>query len=227
MKPVSLHVRGLSAGFGGLKVLDEVAFSAEPGSLVALVGPSGCGKSTLLRILAGRHRPSAGSIEGHASTLTLHQETGLFPWLSVEENLAIGRREGPELDAFLEDCLRSSGLEAFRQHYPRQLSGGMRRKVEAVRAFRSEAPLLLMDEPFSALDALSRRMLHADLRRLLKEIPKTVLLVTHDLDEALDLADRVIVLSPRPARVLEVLETPGRATAAQLDRLHSLLGVEL
>ena len=194
----------VSQHFGEVEVLSELSLSVHPGEFVALVGPSGCGKTTLLNLCSGWLEPSSGTVHRPAGVRMVFQQDGLFPWLTVAENVHLGLRHVADkavrtrqADALLELI----GLSDFRSHYPHQLSGGMRQRVELARALGGGTDLLLMDEPFSSVDYLTRLKLRAELARLLREQPRTVVLVTHDIEEAAQLADRVLVLSERPARI--------------------------
>lgn len=183
-------------------VLRDLSLCILPGEFVAIVGPSGCGKTTLLNLLAGDMKPNSGTVEIRGVTRRVFQQDGLFPWRTVAGNIAIGlgRDIAPEEYAHqMEKMLALIGLEKFADHYPHQLSGGMRQRVELARALSGESDILLMDEPFSALDYLTRLRLRRELARLLEEKPRTVVLVTHDIEEAAQLADRVVVLTERPS----------------------------
>jgi NitT/TauT family transport system ATP-binding protein len=194
----------VSQSFGAVAVLSEVSLAVQPGEFVALVGPSGCGKTTLLNLCSGWLEPTSGRVHRPAGVRMVFQQDGLFPWLTVGENVRLGLRHLPD-EALrtrqAEALLELIGLTAFRGHYPHQLSGGMRQRVELARALGGGTDLLLMDEPFSSVDYLTRLKLRSELARLLREQPRTVVLVTHDIEEAAQLADRVLVLSERPARI--------------------------
>jgi NitT/TauT family transport system ATP-binding protein len=214
-----LEVRNLSKGFesaagsGYLPVLKDLSFQVAAGEFVAVVGPSGCGKTTLLRVLAGLLPPSAGrvTIAGREPELARRQkEVGfvfqtpaLLPWRTVVGNirlaLEVNRIPRPALDP--EELLRLTGLAEFAHYYPHQLSGGMAQRVALARALVFDPRLLLMDEPFSALDELTRSALRYELLRVWEQTRKTVVFVTHSIPEAVILADRVLVLSHRPARL--------------------------
>ena len=199
-----LSLSGVSHRFGGVEVLADVSFAVARGEFVALVGPSGCGKSTLLNLCSGWLQPTAGRVDRPNRLRMVFQQDGLFPWMTVGENIDLGLRhvvdaaERRRRGKTLLDLVR---LGAFASHYPHQLSGGMRQRVELARALGGDTDLLLMDEPFSSLDYLSRLRMRLELARLLQVQPRTVLLVTHDIEEAAQLADRVLVLSDRPGRV--------------------------
>ena len=226
-----LRVQGVSHAFGGVEVLKGLDFEVHRGEFVALVGPSGCGKTTLLNLCSGWLRASAGAVQTTGRVRMVFQQDGLFPWLTVDENIRLGLRhvhEDPERKRRAESLLALIGLQPFASHYPHQLSGGMRQRVELARALGGETDLLLMDEPFSSLDYLTRLKMRGELARLLHEQPRTVVLVTHDIEEAAQLADRVLVLTDRPGRVRDEvrleLPRPRDATHAQVVRaVHHIL----
>src|SRR2546426_12750827 len=206
--------------FGALEVLEDVSFTVGSGEVVAIVGPSGCGKSTLLSILGGLLQPSAGAAElrgapppGSLNPLTfVFQDFALLPWLTVEENVGFPLvhtgLSASERRAVVDDALRRTGLSDFRGAWPKQLSGGMRQRVGIARALAVRPAILLMDEPLSALDSQTRELLIEDLMRLLDGTELAVVYVTHNLDEALRLAGRIIVLSPRPGKIEDTLPIP-------------------
>ena len=209
----ALQLSHVSRAFGPLAVLDDISLSVARGEFVAVVGPSGSGKTTLLNLLSGWDKPTAGTIARPARLRMVYQQDGLLPWLTVERNIALGLRDVPDRAARereLNAMLGLIGLTEFRRAYPHQLSGGMRQRVELARALAGDSDVLLMDEPFSALDYLTRLKMRRELARLLHERPRTVVLVTHDIEEACQLADRVLVLSSRPARIEQeiVLDVP-------------------
>ncbi|MCP1836872.1 MULTISPECIES: ABC transporter ATP-binding protein [Bradyrhizobium] len=210
----------ISHRFGALDVLDDVSFTVRAGEIVAIVGPSGCGKSTLLSILGGLLRPSKGAAElrGAAPADSLNpltfvfQDFALLPWSTVEDNVAFpllhtGLSAG-ERSAVIDDALRRTGLSDFRSAYPKQLSGGMRQRVGIARALAVRPAILLMDEPLSALDSQTRELLMEDFVRLLADGAMGAVYVTHNLEEAVRLADRVVVLSRRPGRIREIVTIP-------------------
>lgn len=199
-----ISLQGVCRSFGAVEVLRDITFEIERGEFVAVVGPSGCGKTTLLGLLSGFDRPTSGHIHRSGQARTVHQQDGLFPWMTVEQNIYLGLRHLPDLRKrreHLEALISLINLQGFEHHYPHQLSGGMRQRVELARALASEADTLLMDEPFTALDYLTRLRMRQELARMLIEQPRTVVLVTHDIEEAAQLADRVFVLSERPAQI--------------------------
>ena len=204
MSGYPLQLTRVSRWFGAVEVLREISVQIEDGEFVALVGPSGCGKTTLLNILSGDDSASSGSVDRQSRVRMVYQQDGLFPWQTVTENIALGLRhitDAAELQRQITQLVRLIQLESFEDHYPHQLSGGMRQRVELARALAGESDILLLDEPFSSLDYLTRLRLRHELARLLHERPRTVVLVTHDIEEAAQLADRVIVLTERPAHI--------------------------
>jgi NitT/TauT family transport system ATP-binding protein len=212
-----LDVRDLSAVFlngnGGLLVLDGMEFSVPPQQFLCVLGPSGSGKSTLLRILAGLLRPTMGEVVFKGERIdgprrgvgVVFQDPNLMPWRTVIGNIAlpleVDHRSGQEALAQAGELVVLVGLEGFEDWLPRDLSGGMAQRVAIARALASDPDLLLLDEPFGALDALSRERMGDELLRIWGKQPKTVIMVTHSIAEAIYLADRVIVLSPRPGRI--------------------------
>jgi NitT/TauT family transport system ATP-binding protein len=209
--------REYASGQGSVVALDNVDLSVAPGEFLCIVGPSGCGKSTLLRILAGLDRQTSGAIrvdaEGWAvENAMVFQESGLFPWMSVEANVRFGldTRGVPAAEAGrrVEAGLKLVGLTRFRRHYPHQLSGGMRQRSAIARAFVTDPAMLLMDEPFAALDAQNRAILQAELVRIWEQTGKTVIYVTHSIEEALLMGDRTVVMTAQPGRIKQIIDVP-------------------
>jgi ABC-type nitrate/sulfonate/bicarbonate transport system ATPase subunit len=199
-----LKLTCVSRSFGSVDVLDGLSLDIHQGEFVAIVGPSGCGKTTLLNLLSGFDKPSSGTVDRSGTVRMIYQQSGLFPWKTAEENVRLGLRHltnEAEVARQIQQLFSLIGLQGFGGHYPHQLSGGMQQRVELARALAGDSDLLLMDEPFSALDYITRLKMRGELARLLDERPRTVVLVTHDIEEAAQLADRVFVLSGRPAQV--------------------------
>jgi NitT/TauT family transport system ATP-binding protein len=231
-----IQLENVTLRYGATEVLSEVSLQVGRGEFVAIVGPSGAGKTTLLNLFAGAIAPTSGTIRRGGKTRMVYQADGLLPWLTVRKNIALGVRELPaeQREPRVTALLGLVGLTEFASHFPRQLSGGMRQRAELARALAGETDVLLLDEPFSALDYLTRLKLRAELARLLAERPCTTILVTHDIEEAAQLADRVLVLSERPATIQQelVLTTPRPRDVTQpevVGAIHTILqalGVE-
>jgi NitT/TauT family transport system ATP-binding protein len=229
----------ISHRFGDLDVLDKVSFTVASGEVVAIVGPSGCGKSTLLSILGGLLQPSAGraKLRGAPPADSLNpltfvfQDFALLPWNMVEANVEFPLLhtglDAAARKAIVDDALRRTGLSDFRSAYPKQLSGGMRQRVGIARALAVRPAILLMDEPLSALDSQTRELLMEDFIRLLADGTMGAVYITHNLEEAVRLADRVVVLSRRPGRVREIVTIPmPRAGRGGIDARGQLLTVQ-
>lgn len=214
--------------YSGLRVIAGFSHDVEDGELVALVGPSGCGKSTLLHLAAGLEAPSSGSIlaDGepiigpHPQRTLMFQENALYPWLTLQQNVALALEfqqvDRPAARAQARAWLAKVHLQGFEDYYPHQVSGGMRQRTALARAFIAQPQVLLLDEPFGALDALTRMTLQDALSALIRAERPTVLLVTHDVDEALFLADRILVFGARPA------EVQGEFRLARHQKTHDL-----
>lgn len=211
----SLSVRNVSKQYSDLQVLDGIALQAAPGEFVSIVGTSGCGKTTLLRIISGLEPATEGSVHVGADKVTgpnlsvgvAFQADRLMPWRTVAQNVALGtemrRCRGRVSKSDVSGLLRLVGLEDFAERYPYQLSGGMRQRANLARALAINPSVLLLDEPFAALDAQTREVMQLELLRIWQETGKTVVFITHQIDEAVYLSDRVIVLKRRPGRVRE------------------------
>ncbi|GAA5784636.1 sulfonate ABC transporter ATP-binding protein [Chitiniphilus shinanonensis] len=220
----TLEIRGLSKQYQvkgeTLPVLDNVSLSIKPGEFVSIVGASGCGKSTLLRLVIGLEDDYQGDIllDGHRIVGTslergiVFQEHRLFPWLTVEQNVGLGLLNADLGEARKRDAVREHialvGLEGFERAYPYQLSGGMSQRVAIARALVNRPEVLLLDEPFGALDALTRAYLQQELQRIWAQEGITMILVTHDVEEAVYLGDRVVVMQPRPGRIKRIVDVP-------------------
>ena len=206
--------KGFASDQGPLPVIDGVSLSVADGEFVAIVGPSGCGKSTLMNIVAGFERADAGTVavDGAARSgpspkgIVISQHGSVFPWLTVQQNLMFGLNGNDHGDhgdkaALADHYAALVGLKGFEASYPHELSGGMLKRVELARALVVKPEILYMDEPFSALDALMNLRMRTELLRILGEERHTVLLITHDVEEAIYMADRILVLTPRPATI--------------------------
>jgi NitT/TauT family transport system ATP-binding protein len=204
-------VAGVEKAFGAVEALDGVSLRAAPREVVAVAGPSGCGKSTLLELVCALAEPDAGTIEAPPAAL-MPQRDGLLPWLSALDNAALSLRVAgagkAAARAAAHEHFIAFGLEGFERARPGELSGGMRQRVAFLRTLLAGRPLLCLDEPFGALDALTRTQMQQWLAEALVREPRTVLLVTHDVEEAVLLADRIVLLSPRPGRVVDTLDVP-------------------
>ncbi|MCE1240443.1 MAG: ABC transporter ATP-binding protein [Azonexaceae bacterium] len=198
---------------GDVVALKDINLGIQPGEFVCLLGPSGCGKSTLLNAVAGFQPPSAGEILIERKTILapgpdrgmVFQEYALFPWMTVAQNIAFGleiqKKDKAEIDLTVNQLLDLLHLKDFRDRFPKDLSGGMRQRVAIARVLALDSPIMLMDEPFGALDALTRRNLQDELLRIWEKLGKTILFVTHSIEESIYLADRIIVMTYRPGTV--------------------------
>lgn len=228
----------LAQGKQAFEALHDISIAIEPGEFVCLLGPSGCGKSTLLGALAGHLQPSKGAIyvderpvDGpHPERGLVFQQHTLFPWKRVIDNVAFGlKMKGvprTERHEKARELLQLVGLGGFEQHYPSQLSGGMQQRVEIARVLINHPRVMLMDEPFGALDAQTRMMMQQLLLNVWERVKTTILFITHDIDEALFLADRILVMSPRPGRIIEEItldfERPRHSDLITTDRFMQL-----
>ncbi len=222
---VLISARGLSAGYENVKerkrliALRDVDLEIRDGEFVAIVGPSGCGKTTFLNMVAGFIKPLTGEllVRGEpvhgpgADRAMVFQDYALLPWRTVEANVRFGlemREKGDkaQLAQRIQEKIDLVGLSGFEKSYPHELSGGMRQRVGIARALVSEPEILLMDEPFAAIDAMTREGMQAELERIIAKTGQTVIFITHSIDEAIQLADRVVVVSQRPGRVREIVE---------------------
>jgi len=214
-----LEAREITAWFGDHQVLDRVSLYMAAGEVTALIGPSGCGKSTLMRILAGLDRDFEGSVHVPADGRVgmVFQEPRLLPWRSVEDNVRLATPNASEAEVAA--LFAALGLSDHRTHFPGELSVGLARRAALARAFAVRPTLLLLDEPFVSLDAPLARQLQRDLARLVESRGMITVLVTHDIDEAIALADRIFVLSPRPAHVVDEIEVKApRAAMSEEER---------
>ena len=244
---VKVSIRGLSmrfpAGGGFVDVLDDLDLDVKKGELVCILGPSGCGKSTLLNIIGGFIRPTSGqvTIDGQPVTepdsrrIFVFQERGVFPWLTVEGNIAFGLHHLPpdERRRRVAHYVALVGLGGFELAYPHALSGGMKQRLEVARALAVDPDVLYLDEPFGALDSITRLQMRGELLRIWQTERKTILFVTHDIEESVQLADRIVILSTRPStirRIVDVdLEHPrdlsSRGYIEVRDRIYEEIGL--
>jgi len=205
---------------GAIRALQDISLNVPYGEFVTVVGPSGCGKSTLIKLIAGFSAPSSGRIlyEGkevrglNTRVGYVPQESKLFPWLTVEENVGFGldskRFPRPERERQVNYFIKLAGLAGFEKYYPAQLSGGMSKRASIVRALAYEPPVILMDEPFGPLDAQTRMVLQDELLKIWEQKRQTIVFVTHDLVEAVALADRVVVMTHRPGKIKDIIDVP-------------------
>jgi len=223
-RPVVMTVGGVGRVFESeersVTALSDITFEVHQREFISVIGPSGCGKSTLIRIVAGLEEPTEGAVLLGGRPVTgpgadrgmVFQSYTLFPWLTVKKNVMFGpsMKRVPEEKAerSAQEWLRIVGLEKFANHYPNQLSGGMKQRVAIARALANEPRILLMDEPFGALDAQTRASMQSHLLRICESVDITVMFITHDLDEAIYLSDRVVVLGANPGRVIEIIDVP-------------------
>ena len=217
MQPV-LSVRSLSKSFGELLVFEDLSFFVEKGEVVTLLGPSGCGKSTILHVISGLLLPDEGTVYMRGQEITgetgrvsyMQQKDLLLPWRRIIDNVALPLQiQGIDKKRAREEAaphFEEFGLEGFEYSYPSQLSGGMRQRAALLRTYLFSKDVLLLDEPFARVDAVTRRKLHRWFMRVIERLSSTVLFITHDIEEALKLSNRIYVLSSRPARVMREIE---------------------
>ena len=218
----------------GLKALEDIDLEIAERDFVAIVGPSGCGKTTCLRIVAGFEQPTSGMVTVNGRRVTgpgpdravVFQHFALFPWKTVRQNIELGlRNKGlprPERDDLIADALKLMGLESHTDAFPHQLSGGMQQRVAIARAYVLKPEVLLMDEPFGALDAQTRVVMQEELVRLARVNPRTVLFITHSVEEAVYLADRVAIMTRRPGRIKELLDVRSVRQAENWNRFSNI-----
>jgi NitT/TauT family transport system ATP-binding protein len=235
--------KDLAMRFGGVEVLRDINLAVREGEFVCILGPSGCGKSTLLNIVGGFMHPSGGevTIDGirvsgpDPRRIFVFQERGVFPWLTVEQNIGFGlfKVSEEERRARIAHYVQLVGLTGFEKSYPRELSGGMKQRLEVARALAVNPDVLYLDEPFGALDSITRLQMRRELLRIWQAEKKTILFVTHDIEESVQLADRVVVMSARPAKIRAIVDVdiphPRDLSAPRYieirDRLFSEIGL--
>jgi NitT/TauT family transport system ATP-binding protein len=219
----------ISFTYDGLPVIKDLSIQVKHGEFLVLVGPSGCGKTTLLNLLSGFIEPVSGNLESRGVIRSVYQQDGLFPWLTASENIRMGleNKSNSEIQNELNNLFELIHLKGFENTYPHELSGGMKQRVELARALAGNSDVLLMDEPFSALDYQTRLRMRHELIRLLYKRPRTVIFVTHDIEEAAQLADRVIVLSNRPATVYKelIIDSPKPRTLTEASVIEAMKGI--
>ena len=213
----NINIQKINKSFGDVKVLNDFSLDIKPGSFVSLIGPSGCGKSTLLRIIGGLEQASNGSVILDGEKITkagsdrgfAFQGSNLFPWLTVKDNISFGlkaRKIYREKKQDVTDIINLVGLKGFETSYPHQISGGMQQRASLARALVGHPKVLLLDEPLGALDAFTRMNLQDEILRIKNENDMTMLMVTHDVDEAIYMSDKVVVMGARPSRVEAVVD---------------------
>ncbi len=212
---MKVSFRDISMRFGELDVLRDISLDVAEGEFVCILGPSGCGKSTLLNIAGGFLSPTEGSVTIDGETVAgpdrrrifVFQERGVFPWLSVEQNIGFGLFDvdRQERQRRIDYYVKLVGLSGFERAYPRELSGGMKQRVEVARALAVNPDVLYLDEPFGALDSITRLQMRSELLRIWHAERKTILFVTHDIEESVQLADRIVVMSARPGRIQTIV----------------------
>jgi NitT/TauT family transport system ATP-binding protein len=242
-----IRVNNLNKSYDNMEVLKDINLDIKEGSFVSLIGPSGCGKSTLINIIAGLDKATSGfvSVEGNkvketnTDRIMVFQNAALFPWLTVYENITSGLRnickDQDEINEKAADILKKVHLSKFKDYYPYQLSGGMKQRVSIARSLVMDPKILLMDEPFSALDEQTRNLLHGELQQIWLETKKTILFVTHNIREAVKLSDRVIIMGTRPGSIVDDIEIdlsyPRKTTDQDLyykeEQIFKVLKVEI
>jgi NitT/TauT family transport system ATP-binding protein len=236
--PHMLQVKDIGKTFEGargtLEVLRDIRFNVDAGEVISIIGPSGCGKTTLLRIMHGLEASTSGEVsiagkrvqQPSPSSAIVFQQFNLFPWLTVGRNITFGlevaKLPAAQIKERAERFVRLVGLEGFAGHYPHELSGGMQQRVGLARALALDPDVLLLDEPFGALDAITREQLQREIAVILAQSPKTVVFITHNMDEAIFFSDRILVMGTRPGRIVEEvrvdLPRPREADAVRASR---------
>jgi len=230
-KPIAVSVQNISKNYGDVEALKDMSLNFPKGELTSLLGPSGCGKTTLLKIIAGLLEPSSGSVAVNGRQVTgpgadrafVFQDFALMPWASVLQNVSFGLEmrgmNKNERESIAQNYIEEVGLQGFENSFPHELSGGMRQRVGLARALAVDADVLLMDEPFSAVDEQTRRKFQEDLLQLVANKNKTFIFVTHSIEEAVYVSDQIAILLPRPSRVLEIIR-PSNFRAKGVDAIR-------
>ena len=228
--PAKIRIRNLHKYFGDLRAIEDVSIEIPEGAFFTIVGPSGCGKTTLLRILGGLEQVTSGTVEladparGRPQFSMVFQGDSIFPWMTVWENAAYGlkMRGAPkaETQSSVRQWLEKTGLTRFAELYPHQLSGGMRQRVSIARAFANDPEILLMDEPFSALDEQNKTILQQELLRIWEADKKTVVFITHSVDEAVTLGDKIMVMTASPGHTKTIIDVPLERPRHVLELRH-------
>ena len=230
-KPIAVSVQNISKNYGDVEALKDMSLNFPKGELTSLLGPSGCGKTTLLKIIAGLLEPSSGSVAVNGRQVTgpgadrafVFQDFALMPWASVLQNVSFGLEmrgmNKNERESIAQNYIEEVGLQGFENSFPHELSGGMRQRVGLARALAVDADVLLMDEPFSAVDEQTRRKFQEDLLQLVANKNKTFIFVTHSIEEAVYVSDQIAILLPRPSRVSEIIR-PSNFRAKGVDAIR-------
>lgn len=226
---MSIKVKDVSRIFNNTKVIDNINIDIDEGDFVCLLGPSGCGKSTLLNMMAAFDKPTEGKIyindvevdKPTIERVTIFQNYGLLPWRTVERNIEFGletlKMSKVEKKTVVDKYIRLVGLEKFKNHYPNQLSGGMQQRVAIARALAVKPKILFMDEPFGALDPVIRSNLQEEIRNIWREEGITIIFVTHDVEEAVYLGSKIVIMSPHPGRIRKVISRDNKKTIEKLS----------